>query len=159
MKKELPCIYIPTAPLLSHHLLQSWGSLGCPLSSYTPLSTALIYKKWVFCKPFLSQFQPLWSKMNKGERRPQPYRWLFLAQRRNLENLSSGRTLSSAERPCAPGEGWQARRSRGTGPRRWASRCSPVHTYFHQSTLGRRQRVKGCPVKLSCALGPNSISQ
>lgn len=29
----------------------------------------------------------------------------FLGQRKNVESLSSGRTLSSAEGPCAP-EGW-----------------------------------------------------
>lgn len=161
MKKKLPCVYIPTAPLLSHRLLQSWGSLGCPLSSYTLLLTALLYKILVLCKPFLSPFQPLWSKKNRGEGRSQTSRWLFLVQKQTLESLSPGRTLSSAESPCAPGEGRltslqkreEEQRHRGSVLRP----CSPMHMYFHQSQLGRRWRVKGCPAKLSSALGPNSI--
>lgn len=99
MKKKLLCVYIPAAPL-SHHLLQSGRSYS------TLLSTALLHKIWVLFKTFLSQFQSLWRKLKTEEGISQPSRCIGLVQRQNLESLSTGRTLSSAESPYAPGEGW-----------------------------------------------------
>lgn len=77
------------------------------LSPFTPFCQQhYLLKKWVLCKASLSQLRTLWSKVNRGERRPQPSRWLLLVQRQNVESLSSVRTLSSAESLRAPGEGW-----------------------------------------------------
>lgn len=100
----LPRITHISAPLLSYCLLQSQGSLGCPLSPYILLSTALFLKKMNLCKPLLGQFQSLWSTVVRAEWRANPSSWLCFVQRQNLESLSSGRTIWSAESYCASGK-------------------------------------------------------
>lgn len=168
MKKKLPCVYISTAPLLSRRLPQSWGSLGCPLSPYALLSTALLYKKWVLSKPCLSQFQPLWSKVNRGKGKPQPFRWLVLVQDKTWRACHLAEHCHQQTAPVPQEKDGcpvfrRERRSRSTVA--WFSDLAvgvpllPMHTYFQQSRLERRQSVKGCPAELSCALGPNLVSQ
>lgn len=133
-----------------------------------PSVNSTTYKKWVLCKPFLSQFQPLWSKVNRGEGKPQPFRWLFLVKEKTWRACHLAEHCHQQKAPVPQEKDGcpvfrRERRSRSTVARLSDLAVGvpllPMHTYFQQSRLETRQRVKGCPAELSCARGPNSVSQ
>lgn len=166
MKKKLPCVYISTAPLLSHHLLQSWGSLGCPFSFYIPLSRALVFLKNEFSvRHHWANSRLCEAKWIKRGETP-AFHMTFLASKAKLGDPVICENSLTSRKPLCPRRRMAAKSSKERGGTealrlgsrvwQWVSHYTPVSSH---PGLRRRQRMKRCPDDLSCALGPNSVSQ